>query len=355
MGVAVMVLVFWGPPYGQQALGTTFTYQGHLLDGGAPADGLHDLRFQLFDAVAGGTQVGSTLCVDDVEVVEGLFTVQLDFGQQFATPDERHLEIHVRPDIGQPCTDELGYIPLSPRQLLTATPLASHANSAFALDAADGSPTSAVLVDDDGNVGISMLAPGARLDVRGDGDTSPGTGTPIARFTRGNGNNYLALFADIGGNYIVADDPADNQKDLRLQTRNNRNILLEPNGTGGVGIGTASPLAKLDVRGEVKLGSSGQYFAVKSNRKDRIVRGTVNTNGTVGAGTGFTVSHTVTGIYVINFDTAFATPPTVVASSIAQSRKIHVIQTQTTFASVGATDVSNTFADGGFTFIAMGE
>lgn len=88
---------------------------------------------------------------------------------------------------------------------------------------------------------------------------------------------------------------------------------------------------------------------------DRTIRGLINTIGTIGAGTGFTVSHTRgSGIYVINFNTPFTTPPTVVATSIAQARKIHVIQSQKTFATVGATDVSNNFLDGGFQFIILG-
>lgn len=69
----------------QTPLSTAFTYQGRMQDGGAPADGLHDFRFRLFDAASGGTQVGDTLCFDEVDVINGLFSVQLDFGQQFET------------------------------------------------------------------------------------------------------------------------------------------------------------------------------------------------------------------------------------------------------------------------------
>ncbi|MDO8631844.1 MAG: hypothetical protein Q7R41_15260, partial [Phycisphaerales bacterium] len=35
-----------------------FTYQGQLKSDGAPATGLHDLRFRLFDAAVGGAPVG---------------------------------------------------------------------------------------------------------------------------------------------------------------------------------------------------------------------------------------------------------------------------------------------------------
>ena len=51
-----------------QPLTTAFTYQAELKSGGAPAAGLHDLRFRLYDAASGGTQQGSTLCADNVAV-----------------------------------------------------------------------------------------------------------------------------------------------------------------------------------------------------------------------------------------------------------------------------------------------
>jgi len=99
---------------------TAFTYQGRLEEAGVPADGPHDFRFGLFDAAVNGAQVGETLCADNVDVGNGLFVVQLDFGQQFNTTAPRFLEVEVQPDIGQPCTDDFAYVLLSPRQQFTA-------------------------------------------------------------------------------------------------------------------------------------------------------------------------------------------------------------------------------------------
>jgi len=233
------------------AQSTTFTYQGVLDAAGAPTSGLHDFRFRLFDAATGGAQLGSVLCADNVAVVEGVFTAQLDFGPQFATTAQRHLEIEVRLDTGLACGDVTGFVVLAPRQQLTAAPMASHANSAFALDALDGSPTGAVFVDNVGNVGIGTTGTTAKLHVKGEGDTSPDSGTPIAKFSRGNADNFLAMYADISGNYIVADDPTNNQKDLRLQTRNNRSIVLEPNGAGRVVLSSDIPVVTLYDSGPV--------------------------------------------------------------------------------------------------------
>jgi len=112
-----------------QPLTTAFTYQGELSNASAPADGAYDLRFSLFDAASGGAQVGTTLCVDNVQVVSGRFIVQLDFGSQYAG-QQRFLEVRVRADSGQACANTTGYTTLTPRQPLTAAPYANYATGA---------------------------------------------------------------------------------------------------------------------------------------------------------------------------------------------------------------------------------
>ena len=105
------------------ALGTGFTYQGKLTDGGAPADGDYDFEFKLYNALSGGSQVGSTVPLGNVVVTGGLFTVQLDFGNVF-DGTALWLDIGVRPAGGS------GYTALTPRQALTATPFANYASKA---------------------------------------------------------------------------------------------------------------------------------------------------------------------------------------------------------------------------------
>src|SRR5262245_8261372 len=80
-----------------QPLTTAFTYQGSLTASGSPASGVYDFKFALFDAAAGGAQLGPQLCSDNLSVNGGTFTVQLDFGSQFAG-QQRFLEIWVRQD-----------------------------------------------------------------------------------------------------------------------------------------------------------------------------------------------------------------------------------------------------------------
>jgi hypothetical protein len=101
-------------------VGTAFTYQGKLLDSGAPANGTYDFTFALYDALSGGAQVGGTITLDNVTVTDGLFTVQLDFGAVF-DGTAFYLEIGVRPGSGG------AYTTLAPRQALTAAPYARFA------------------------------------------------------------------------------------------------------------------------------------------------------------------------------------------------------------------------------------
>ncbi|HHB90516.1 MAG TPA: hypothetical protein ENK60_04340, partial [Anaerolineae bacterium] len=48
--LAMMGMTSWA----QGPVGTSFTFQGRLLDGGQPAEGLYDFKFALFDAPSGG-------------------------------------------------------------------------------------------------------------------------------------------------------------------------------------------------------------------------------------------------------------------------------------------------------------
>lgn len=113
-------------------LGTNFTYQGRLTMNGVPASGVFDLRFRLLDAVSGGATIGALQCHNNVSVTNGLFTMDLDFGAQFAG-EMRFLEIEVRADAGQNCNNAAGFTVLGPRQELTPAPNASFAGNAAML------------------------------------------------------------------------------------------------------------------------------------------------------------------------------------------------------------------------------
>ena len=61
-------------------LGTAFTYQGRLSSGTNAANGSFDLKFTLYDAQDGGSVVGTPQTNAAVNLVNGLYTVTLDFG-----------------------------------------------------------------------------------------------------------------------------------------------------------------------------------------------------------------------------------------------------------------------------------
>ena len=138
------------------------TYQGKLSDGAAAANGVYDLRFQLFNAATDGRARTTQILIEDVTVTNGIFTVQLDLGANsliypsgntavslnrtfnsaILEGEDGFFEIGVRPG-----TSTGAFTTLTPRQPLTAVPLAMRAdtaNNAFRAAFADESKISVV-------------------------------------------------------------------------------------------------------------------------------------------------------------------------------------------------------------------
>lgn len=119
---------------------TTFTYQGELNANGVVANGPYDMDFALWDALSEGGQIGATINLPDVSVVDGIFTVELDYGAIAFDNSERWLEIVVNSTT------------LSPRQPITRTPYSIQ--------------TRGIVVAENNNVGIGTSTPFYPLDVR---------------------------------------------------------------------------------------------------------------------------------------------------------------------------------------------
>jgi hypothetical protein len=96
--------------------GTAFTFQGQLKKNGGAFSGACSFQFTLFDAATGGAQVDTPRTVN-ATVTNGLFTAQLDFGNQF-TGQARWLETAVK------CGGDSAFIPQSPRLSMAASPYA---------------------------------------------------------------------------------------------------------------------------------------------------------------------------------------------------------------------------------------
>ncbi len=236
-------------------LGTAFTYQGSLEDGGQKPTGVYNLRATLWTEAAGGAQVGPTVNLTNVDVFEGAFTVKLDFGAQFAG-DKRYLQIAVNGP-----GDGAVYTTLSPRQELTANPYALHAlGGAFWAAGASGS----IFNTNTGSVGINTNAPstayalhvvdGARTNAvwaqgsvaisKGSGDV--GVGLRVTRSSSA-GPILTSTSTEIDGSDIDAVGLLGDTS-LRLNRNSTGNVLLA--GAGGfVGVGQLLPEARFHMTG----------------------------------------------------------------------------------------------------------
>ena len=101
---------------------TAFTYQGQLNAGGnSMTTGQYQFTFTLYDAVTGGNQVGSPIQMQ-VQVINGLFTADLDFGLIF-NDQQYWLDIQVGTTTGNEQS-------LLPRQPVNTVPVAQYAMNA---------------------------------------------------------------------------------------------------------------------------------------------------------------------------------------------------------------------------------
>ena len=274
-----LLLAVLALPGSSWAQGTAFTYQGRLMDADAPATGLYDFVFTVYDTGANGNVVAGPISRDAVAASDGLFNVSLDFGAGVFEGMDLWLEISVRPSgVGDPTV-------LEPRTPLLPAPYAIFATKAGRV--ADGiltaeqlnsggiPPTPGQFLSYDGanflwadpgvavgntwllngtstyynagNVGIGTANPTAKLDVRGSLVLDPG-GSPALYTGTGNAelNRYLGLLNSPtlssasglkAGGILVADSYAyanPGKNDLIVKSR--------------IGVGTPTPGSRLTVK-----------------------------------------------------------------------------------------------------------
>jgi len=128
--MVLSVLIFLCLGQLTQAQTTSFTYQGKLSDNGGLANGSYDMQFKLFDTatVGTGTQLGSNVTLSAVQVTNGIFTVQLDFGAGVFPGASRFLEIAVKQSGGA------SFTVLAPRQPVSSNPYAIRSLNSMAAD-----------------------------------------------------------------------------------------------------------------------------------------------------------------------------------------------------------------------------
>jgi len=173
---AVVATCFIAPASAQ----STFTYQGTLNDADAPANGIYDMRFRVWDDFTPGApdnQIGSIFTNPFVNVTDGLFTIELDLDDAaFQTGAQRYLQIDVRFN-GDPT-----YTTLLPRQHIVYSPRSFYALESGTAQLAQGLelPVTAVGADSDlnafnalfhiqnfGTTGVAVRADGKTTGVLG--------------------------------------------------------------------------------------------------------------------------------------------------------------------------------------------
>jgi hypothetical protein len=123
----VVWISFCSQTHASLSFGTAFTYQGRLNTAGIPANGVYDLRFELYDALTDGNLSSISVTNAGTMVSNGLFTATLDFGLGAISGATLWLDIAVRTN------GESEFAPLAPRQLLTPSPYAVYSASAGAV------------------------------------------------------------------------------------------------------------------------------------------------------------------------------------------------------------------------------
>ncbi|HRG16262.1 MAG TPA: hypothetical protein PLB00_09700 [Pseudomonadota bacterium] len=130
----------------------TITYQGYLEDGGQPANGQYDFEFVQIASV-GGSQ-SDPIELDNVQVTDGVFSVDLGFSNSFNLQDYE-LRISVRPGASSGA-----YTLLAPNTPIRAAPLAITASfSGYAAAVPNNTITNGNLQN--GSVSSAKMAAGA--------------------------------------------------------------------------------------------------------------------------------------------------------------------------------------------------
>jgi hypothetical protein len=291
---------------------TAFTYQGRLTDNSNPANGIYDLTFKLFDSatVGSGAQQGATLSLTNVEVTNGTFSVQLDFGACASCFDgaDRFLEISIKPSGGGAFTT------LEPRQALTAAPYAIKSLSAATADGLSVTCVNCVTGNQIASVNGSAVS-GA---------------IPVASVPAGSAD-YIQNSSNLqaSSNFNISGTGAANILSAVTQYNIGSNRILSNAGTNnlfaGVGAGTATTGSNNAFFGQGAgsanvTGSQNSAFGAGAN----ISFGVITNATAIGANAFVTASNSLVLGSIIGLNGATASPNVGIGISAPQF-KLHVI------------------------------
>ncbi len=216
------------------ALGTVFTFQGMLKQGGSPVTSTCDFIFSLWTASSGPSQIGGSITRSSLAVNAGLFIVDdMDFGDAF-NGDPRWLEVSVRCPAGSG-----SYTTLSPRLALRPTPYALYTNNS---DQLDGRQASDFLSVTGGTLSGNLTVNGLGTFNLGGGQiaiSTPG-GLPGMIMFSPNGHRRDLVIRDTMLQILASNSSA--------APANTSGITVDENGY--LGVGTYAPQSRLDVHGD---------------------------------------------------------------------------------------------------------
>ena len=231
-------------------MGTAWTYQGRLMDKNKPAEGFYGFQFRLFDSndPCTGAQLGSPIDMNDLEVIDGHFTVELDFGSGIFDGNAVWLETSV---VHSP----LGSDPaaLRPLQEVTPAPYALYAATAGAV--AGGEPnyipkfikgaklTNSVMYESGDNIGINTEYPEKLLHIVNQEGGYDGLGICLDPHGGGFTGGTTWNIDNSSGDFELTESRAlPGYPQTRFAISN-----------GNIGIGTTEPDEKLHVAGSIKI------------------------------------------------------------------------------------------------------
>jgi hypothetical protein len=183
-------LVFALAAFGSSPVRTAWTYQGQLQRSGSAYNGTCDFQLSLWDALSSGTQQSGTLTATGVNVVNGLFTVEIDFGDEFQG-DARWLGTSVQ------CSGDGGFTPLNPRQPIFATPYALSLRPGARISSVTGplSIAGPLTATTNASLGTAITGTG-RTGVSGNSDLSSDS---IGVLGQAGGTNSVGVYGQSGG------------------------------------------------------------------------------------------------------------------------------------------------------------
>ena len=220
------------------AQGTAFTYQGQLQNNGNPANGTYNLTFTLFATNSGGSVIAGPVTNSTVAVVNGLFTVMIDFGASVWNGQTNWLEIGVETN------NAASFATLAPRQQVTPVPYAITAEN---LNGTIPASQLTSIGNTDGGSDNFFVGPSGNATTFGDNNTANGvlalSSETFGSYNTANGYQALysnttgtgntadgayALISNISGSYNTANgsDALQNNTNGKLNTADGVNALL---------------------------------------------------------------------------------------------------------------------------------